>query len=142
VIAMGAVFNLGNGYLNGRYLFSLGPELQVSWLSDPRSSRASALHGRVRPQPTFGSCAHRAAADGEAPTRSPTAARTGRELSQLSGGDAGVGRLGSRCWNLGALAFFVWTVATWPLAPSRPTAGTRTLPDYPESRKALLPFVV
>ena len=31
VIAMGAVFNIGNGYLNGRYLFTLGPELGVSW---------------------------------------------------------------------------------------------------------------
>ena len=36
VVAMGALFNVGNGYLNGRYLFSLGPELPVSWLMDPR----------------------------------------------------------------------------------------------------------
>jgi 3-oxo-5-alpha-steroid 4-dehydrogenase 1 len=29
VIAMGAVFNVGNGYLNGRYLFTLGPECSL-----------------------------------------------------------------------------------------------------------------
>src|SRR4030042_2900123 len=36
IVAMGAVFNVGNGYLNGCYLFSLGPMLPASWLWDPR----------------------------------------------------------------------------------------------------------
>ena len=36
VIAMGAAFNVGNGYLNARYLFTLGPGLHTSWLLDPR----------------------------------------------------------------------------------------------------------
>jgi 3-oxo-5-alpha-steroid 4-dehydrogenase 1 len=30
IILMAAVFNVGNGYLNGRYLFFLGPDLQTS----------------------------------------------------------------------------------------------------------------
>ena len=36
VIAMGATFNIGNGYLNARYLYTLGPDLDVSWMLDPR----------------------------------------------------------------------------------------------------------
>jgi len=35
VVSMGFVFNLINGYVNGRYLYGLGPEVQVSWLRSP-----------------------------------------------------------------------------------------------------------
>ena len=33
---MGATFNVGNGYLNARYLYTLGPDLELSWMLDPR----------------------------------------------------------------------------------------------------------
>ena len=37
VIVMAVVFNLGNGYLNGRYVFHFsGGRYAMSWLSDPR----------------------------------------------------------------------------------------------------------
>lgn len=36
VAMMGLVFNLGNGYLNGRYLFYLSGGYENSWLLDPR----------------------------------------------------------------------------------------------------------
>lgn len=36
VAMMGLVFNLGNGYLNGRYLFSFSGGYENSWLKDPR----------------------------------------------------------------------------------------------------------
>jgi protein-S-isoprenylcysteine O-methyltransferase Ste14 len=36
VAAMGLIFNLGNGYLNGRYLFDLSGGYQNSWLLDAR----------------------------------------------------------------------------------------------------------
>lgn len=36
VAAMGMLFNVGNGYLNGRYLFELSGGYANSWLTDPR----------------------------------------------------------------------------------------------------------
>lgn len=36
IVAMSIVFNLANGYLNARWLYALGPERPVAWLTDPR----------------------------------------------------------------------------------------------------------
>ena len=36
VIVMGFSFNLVNGYLNGRYLFTFSPGYSAAWLMDPR----------------------------------------------------------------------------------------------------------
>jgi 3-oxo-5-alpha-steroid 4-dehydrogenase 1 len=47
------------------------------------------------------------------------------------------------CWNLGALAFFVWTIANLaPRAIKTHRWYRDQFPDYPQERKALLPFVV
>jgi protein-S-isoprenylcysteine O-methyltransferase Ste14 len=35
-IILGMIFNSGNAYLNGRYLFSFGPGYPDTWLQDPR----------------------------------------------------------------------------------------------------------
>jgi hypothetical protein len=36
VMSLGFLFNLCNGYLNGRYLFGLSPTYPTRWLGDPR----------------------------------------------------------------------------------------------------------
>jgi 3-oxo-5-alpha-steroid 4-dehydrogenase 1 len=36
VALMAVVFNLANGYLNGRWIYTLGPERPAAWLVDPR----------------------------------------------------------------------------------------------------------
>jgi 3-oxo-5-alpha-steroid 4-dehydrogenase 1 len=36
IVLMSIVFNVANGYLNARWLYTLGPERTVAWLSDPR----------------------------------------------------------------------------------------------------------
>jgi hypothetical protein len=47
------------------------------------------------------------------------------------------------CWNPGALAFFVWTVANLaPRAIKTHRWYRESFPDYPPRRKALLPFIV
>jgi 3-oxo-5-alpha-steroid 4-dehydrogenase 1 len=145
VIAMGAMFNVGNGYLNGRYLFTLGPELSSSWLLDPRFIIGVLIFiggyalNQYADQVLIGLRAH-----GEQGYRVP---RGGvyefiscpnylGEILEWAG-------WALACWNLGALAFLVWTVAN--LAP-RALRTHRwykdTFPDYPEQRRALLPFVV
>ena len=45
-------------------------------------------------------------------------------------------------WNPGGLAFFVWTVANLaPRALSNHRWYRKNLPDYPENRRALIPFL-
>ena len=145
VIAMGAVFNLGNGYLNGRYLFSLGPELQVSWLSDPRFIAGILLFmGGYALNQHSDHVLIGLRADGESAYKIPyggayrfvSCPNYLGEMLEWAG-------WALACWNLGALAFFVWTVANLaPRALKTHRWYKDTFPDYPENRKALLPFVV
>ena len=78
VIAMGAAFNVGNGYLNGRYLFTLGPELQTSWLLDPRfiAGLRPLLARATLSTSTPTRCSSGCAPAARPATRSPTAAAT------------------------------------------------------------------
>lgn len=47
------------------------------------------------------------------------------------------------CWNLPALTFFIWTAANLiPRAISHHKWYKETFADYPEHRKAILPFLV
>jgi 3-oxo-5-alpha-steroid 4-dehydrogenase 1 len=145
IILMGATFNVGNGYLNGRYLFSLGPELQTSWLLDPRFIVGALLFW----------CGF---ALNQHSDRVLIALRAGGETGYRiphGGGYRFVScpnYLGEMmewagwalaCWNLGALAFFVWTVANLaPRAIKTHRWYKEEFPDYPLERKALLPFIV
>jgi hypothetical protein len=36
ILIYGSIFNVINGYLNGRYLYHFGPDYSVNWLIDPR----------------------------------------------------------------------------------------------------------
>ena len=117
VIAMGAAFNVGNGYLNARYLFTLGPDLQTSWLLDPRFIAGFVLFclGYALNQHS---------------DRVLIGLRSGGETGYkipYGGGYRFVscpnylgemvewGGWALACWNPGATAFFIWTVAN--LAP-------------------------
>jgi 3-oxo-5-alpha-steroid 4-dehydrogenase 1 len=145
VILMGAIFNVGNGYLNGRYLFSLGPELSSSWFSDPRFIAGAVLFW----------CGY---------ALNQHSDRTLIGLRSGGGSDYKIPRGGAfrfvscpnylgemvewggwalACWNLGALAFVVWTVANLAPRAIRTHRWYREhFPDYPRERKALVPFVV
>lgn len=47
------------------------------------------------------------------------------------------------CWNLPALAFFVWTSANLiPRAISHHRWYKQKFPDYPKERKAMIPFLI
>ena len=145
IVAMGAVFNVGNGYLNGCYLFSLGPMLPASWLWDPRFLVgalvfwAGYLLNRHSDQVLI-----RLRANGENGYQIPYGGGY-RFVScpNYLGEMLEWGGWALACWNLGALAFFVWTVANLaPRAIKTHRWYRDTFPDYPEERKALLPFLV
>lgn len=145
VIAMAVVFNIGNGYLNGRYLFTLGPELQASWLLDPRFIVGALIFwgGYVLNQHADhvliglrrdGESAYKVPHGGA--YRFVSCPNYLGEMMEWAG-------WALACWNLGALAFFVWTVANLaPRALKTHRWYKETFPDYPEDRKALLPFLV
>ncbi len=145
VILMGALFNVGNGYLNGRYLFTLGPELTTSWLADPRFVIGVLLFisgyslNQYADRVLIG-----LRTDGDQGYKLPRGGLFERvscpnylgEMLEWAG-------WALACWNFGALAFFVWTVANLvPRAIKTHRWYKDTFPEYPERRKALLPFVV
>ncbi|MBI5481606.1 MAG: DUF1295 domain-containing protein [Deltaproteobacteria bacterium] len=144
IVAFALVFNCSNAYLIGRWLFSFGPDLGLGWLADPRFLAGAALF--------LGGLVVNVHAD-EALRR----LRAG-EPSGYGRPDGGLYRLVSCPNYLGevvewcgfalltfsapALVFAVWTAANLvPRARSHHEWYRRTFPDYPATRKAIIPFV-
>lgn len=145
VIAMGAAFNVGNGYLNARYLFALGPDLRTSWLLDPRFIAGFVLFG-------LGYALNQHSDKVLIGLRS--GGETGYKIPR-GGGYRFVscpnylgemvewGGWALACWNPGATAFFIWTVANLaPRAVKTHRWYREQFADYPRERKALLPFLL
>lgn len=145
VIVLGAAFNIGNGYLNGRYLFALGPELDSSWLTDPRFVAGVLLFwlGFALNQHSDHVLIE-LRGDGKNGYRIPYGgAYRFVSCPNYLGEMIEWGGWALACWNLGALAFFVWTVANLaPRAFKTHRWYRQQFPDYPPNRKALLPFIV
>ena len=145
VIAMGVGFNLGNAYLNARYLFALGPEAQTSWLRDPRFIVGVLLFcfGYVLNQHSdrvLIGLRRNGATDYRIPYgggfRFVSCPNYLGEMVEWGG-------WALACWNPGALAFFVWTVANLAPRAVRTHLWYRDrFPDYPSRRKAILPFII
>jgi 3-oxo-5-alpha-steroid 4-dehydrogenase 1 len=144
VVLLGMTLNTGFSYLNGRWLFAFGPPLGAEWLRDPRFLLGAVLF--------FGGLALSCSSDlilrglrkpGEKGYRIP-----------FGGGF----RLVTSPNYLGELTQWTgWTVATWSLPAATILAVSAAnlvprahrnhrwyrdrFPDYPSSRKALLPFI-
>jgi 3-oxo-5-alpha-steroid 4-dehydrogenase 1 len=145
IALLAVVFNLGNGYTNGRYLFTFAAaEYSSSWFADPRfiigvslfligfilnrwadailrTLRQPGTHGYQVPQGglyRFISCPNYLG-----------------EIIEWVGWAVAT-------WSLAGLAFAVWTISN--LAP-RAWAHHRwyhsQFPQYPKSRKALIPGI-
>jgi 3-oxo-5-alpha-steroid 4-dehydrogenase 1 len=145
VILMAVVFNVGNGYLNGRWLFFLGPRLTTSWLYDPRF-----IVGFILFWVGFALNQHSdkvllgLRAGGETGYKIPygggyrfvSCPNYLGEMLEWAG-------WAIAAWNLGALAFLVWTVANLaPRAWRTHRWYRQQFPDYPRERKALLPYII
>ncbi|OFV79903.1 MAG: 3-oxo-5-alpha-steroid 4-dehydrogenase [Acidobacteria bacterium RBG_16_64_8] len=145
VIAIGASFNVGNAYLNARYLFTLGPEASTSWLLDPRFLIGALLFwlGYVLNRHSDGvliALRRNGATEYKIPYgggyRFVSCPNYLGEMVEWGG-------WALACWNPGALAFFVWTVANLaPRAVKTHLWYRDRFPDYPPGRKALLPFII
>ena len=142
VMTFGFLFNVMNGYLNGRYIFSFSGGYGSSWLSDPRFIAGTALF-------IIGFVINR------------QADMVLRELR--NSGESGYKISNSRfyrwvscpnylgeitiwlgwaiaTWSLPGLVFAFWTVANLlPRARAHHAWYRKTFPDYPPERKALVP---
>jgi protein-S-isoprenylcysteine O-methyltransferase Ste14 len=144
IVVFGALFGLVNAYLNGRWLFALGPGYPGEWLFDIRFAAGVLLF--------VAGLAVNQWADG---VLRRTRREAGGEYAVPSGGlyywTGCPNYLGEilewagwalAAWSLPALSFALWTFAN--LAP-RAAAHRRwyreRFPDYPRARKRLVPFV-
>lgn len=144
-VALGVVFNLGNAYLNGYYLFWLGPPYPISWLWDPRFVIGCALFlvglgVNMASDRTLRSLRKPGESGYAIPHgglfRWVSAANYLGELTEWAGWAVAT-------WSPAGLVFFVWTAANLvPRALSHHRWYRATFPDYPADRKAIIPYVL
>jgi steroid 5-alpha-reductase/3-oxo-5-alpha-steroid 4-dehydrogenase 1 len=144
IAAMGAFFNLVNGYLNGRWLTLFG-DYETTWLVDPRfligavimlagyaiNQRADATLRTLR-------------APGETTYKIPEGG-----LYRFVSCPNYLGEIvewigwAILTWSLAGLSFAVWTAANLaPRALSNHRWYREQFSDYPATRRALIPFVL
>lgn len=145
VAAMAAVFNVINGYTNGRWLFDLGPSYASGWFRDPRFVIGLAMF--------IGGFAVNLHAD-----------EALRNLRREGEGGYKIPRGGLYRWvscpnylgemvewagfalctySLPAAAFAAWTVANLlPRAIAHHRWYRERFSDYPPERRAVIPFVL
>ena len=143
----GVLFNAGNAYINGRWLFHFGPERGLEWLHDPRfligfaifvtgfviHSTSDRILRNLRAKNEEGA-AYRIPYGGL--FRWISAPNYFGEMTQWLG-------FAIATWSIPGLAFFVWTFANlFPRAVANHRWYGRQFPDYPKERRAIVPFVV
>jgi 3-oxo-5-alpha-steroid 4-dehydrogenase 1 len=143
VALMGVVFNLGNGYLNGRWLGHFSPGYPDGWLLDPRFLAGVAVFAagmaiNVHSDEVILDL-RRAGGGYQVPRRG---------VHRLVASPNYLGELlewtgwALATWSLAGLAFAVWTLGNLaPRARSHLRWYRATFPDYPPGRKALVPLV-
>lgn len=145
IMMSGFLFNLLNAYLISRYINTLGPVYQLSWLWDPRfiigvliflvgfrinTHSDSILRNLLKP----GESGYKIPHGGM--FRYVSGANYLGELTEWLG-------FAIATWSMPGLVFFLWTAAN--LAPRALSAHKwylSTFPEYPKNRKALIPFIV
>lgn len=142
IAGMGFMFNVINGYLNGRYLFTFSGGYPASWLKDPRFVVGMALFlmGYVINRQADRTLRHL-----RPPGESGHAIPHGGMYRWISCPNY-FGEIlewfgwAIATWSLAGLAFFAWTAANLaPRAQSHHLWYREEFEDYPTERRALLP---
>jgi len=144
VMLMGLGFNLVNAFANGRYLFSLSGGYPQRWLRDPRFLAGITLFLAGFVVNRWADLALRGLRKpGETGYRIPygslfrwvSCPNYLGEIVEWSGWALAT-------WSLPGLAFAVWTFANLaPRARSHHSWYHDSFPDYPQERKALIPWI-
>lgn len=142
VVMMGLFFNVMNGYLNGRYLFTFSGGYAVGWLGDPRFIIGATLFvtGFV-----INRQSDQVLRDLRKPGESGYKIPHGRFYRWVSSPNY-LGEItiwvgwAIATWSLPGLVFAFWTIANLlPRARANHTWYKEKFPDYPPERKALVP---
>jgi 3-oxo-5-alpha-steroid 4-dehydrogenase 1 len=144
VMSFGFLFNVMNGYLNGRYIFSFSGGYSNGWLSDPRFIIGTILFA-------LGFIINRQADLTLRGLRQPGESGykiANRYLFRWISCPNYLGEItiwtgwALATWSLPGLVFAFWTVANLlPRAKAHHAWYRRTFPDYPPGRKALVPRI-
>jgi len=144
VMAMAILFNLGNAYLNGRYLFSFSGGYPQSWLVDPRFIIGVAIFiagfvinrwadQKLRSLRKRGDMAYYIPQGGL--YRWISCPNYFGEIVEWVGWAIAT-------WSVPGAIFAIWTFANLaPRAFSHHTWYKKEFPDYPKNRKALIPGI-
>ncbi len=145
VLAAGACFNLVNAYLNGFWLFFLAPPHPPGWLTSPTFALGVALF-------VSGFLVHSLADRELRRVRASAPSGYGVPRGLLFRLVSCPNYLGEivewagfalAAWSPGALLFALWTAANLvPRAIHHHRWYRETFPDYPASRRAVVPFVL
>jgi len=144
IVGFGLLFNMVNGYLNGRYIFTFSTSYTNEWLADPRFAVGLALFiaGFIINRQADG-VLRRLRGSGETDYRIPyeglyrwiSCPNYFGEVIIWTGWAVAT-------WSLPGLAFASWTAANLvPRARSHHRWYQEHFPDYPPGRKALLPGI-
>lgn len=143
VALLGVLFNLANGYLNGRWLGHFSPGYPTAWLWDPRFLAGTALFAlgmTINIHSDEVILGLRKAGGGYQVPR--------RGVHRLVASPNYLGEFlewsgwALATWSLPGLAFAVWTFGNLgPRARSHLQWYRKTFPDYPRERKAILPYL-
>jgi protein-S-isoprenylcysteine O-methyltransferase Ste14 len=144
VVSFGILFNLMNGYLNGRYIFAFSGGYPAEWVKDPRFIAGVALF-------IIGYAVNRRADKILRGLRRPGETGykvTGQWLYRWISCPNYLGEIviwvgwALATWSLPGLAFAFWGAANLvPRARANHAWYRANFPDYPPQRKALVPGV-
>jgi len=144
VVSFGLLFNVMNGYLNGRYISVFSGGYANEWLTDPRFIIGVTLF-------IAGYAINRQADGILRSLRRPDESGykvTSRGFYRWVSCPNYLGEVviwlgwALATWSLSGLAFAVWTIANLvPRARANHVWYRETFPDYPAERKALVPGV-
>ena len=142
VVGMGFIFNIGNAYLNGRYLFTLSGGYANAWLMSPQFIIGAALF-------VAGFIINRWADVSLRNLRQPGESGYKIPVGGLYRWISCPNYFGEMVtwvgwavatWSVAGLAFAAWTAANLaPRARSNHAWYRQQFADYPPSRKALIP---
>jgi 3-oxo-5-alpha-steroid 4-dehydrogenase 1 len=142
VVGFGFFFNVMNGYLNGRYIYTFSGGYGVNWLTDPRFILGALIF-------IAGFAINRQADHVLSGLRRPGESDYKLPDSWLHRRVSSPNYLGEiivwtgwalATWSLPGLVFACWTIANLlPRARANHAWYKTNFPDYPPERKALLP---
>jgi 3-oxo-5-alpha-steroid 4-dehydrogenase 1 len=145
MVAMGGLFNLVNGFLNGRYLALFGDRYTAGWLADPRFLFGTALFftGMVVNLRSDGIL--RRLREGDEPGYKIPRGGMFELVSCANYLGEVLEWVGWAVltWSLAGLTFALWTAANLvPRARAHHEWYRRTFPEYPAHRKAIIPYIL